>query len=153
MVRRISVRGVVLQNDKLLCVRLKAYTGSLRLEGDADYWCLPGGGLEEGEALHDGVEREMIEETGVKPIVGNLLYVQQFAYGEKDYLEFFFHIINAGDYLAIDLSKTTHGELEIAEIGFIEPSAARLLPEFLQTEPLAAVAASNGPARIISRLP
>jgi ADP-ribose pyrophosphatase YjhB (NUDIX family) len=150
MVRRISVRGIVLREGKLLCVRLNPYKNHLRR--DNDYWCLPGGGLDEGETLLNGVEREMIEETGVKPVVGNLLYVQQFAYEDKDYIEFFFHIKNAEDYLHIDLSKTTHGELEIAEIDFIDPTAKRVLPEFLQTESLADVAASNGPTKIFSRL-
>lgn len=152
MIRRVSVRGIVLHEGKLLCVRLKPYKGSLQLEADSDYWCLPGGGLDEGEALLVGVEREMTEETGVKPIVGNLLYVQQFTHGEKDYLEFFFHITNAEDYLHIDLSKTTHGEIEIAEIGFIDPTTKRVLPEFLQTDPLKKIAASNCPTKIISRL-
>ncbi len=151
MVRRISVRGIVLHKGKLLCVRLKPYKDSLRLKDNSDYWCLPGGGLNEGEALLAGVEREMVEETGIKPAIGNLLYVQQFAHGERDYLEFFFHIKNAEDYLRIDLSETTHGELEIAEINFIDPAVVRVLPEFLQAEPLSEVIAGNGPTKIFSR--
>lgn len=152
MVRRISVRGIVLHEGKLLCVRLNKYKGSLRTKDERDYWCLPGGGLEEGEALLDGVIREMVEETGVSPTVGNLLYVQQFHYEDTDFLEFFFHITNAKDYLHIDLSKTTHGELEIAEVDFIDPAANDVLPEFLKTEPLAGVATSNSPTKIFSRL-
>lgn len=152
MVRRISVRGIVMHEGKLLCVRLRPYKGSLRLQGDSDYWCLPGGGLDEGEALIAGVEREMVEETGVKPVVGNLLYVQQFTHGDRDYIEFFFQVTNDEDYLNIDLSETTHGETEIAEIGFIDPAEKHVLPEFLKTEKLSEVAASDGPARIFSRL-
>jgi 8-oxo-dGTP diphosphatase len=150
MIRRVSVRGIVLYEGKLLCVRLKPYKGSLREESSADYWCLPGGGLEEGEALIAGVERELIEETGIKPVVGNLLYVQQFVHGEKDYLEFFFHITNSQDYLSIDLSKTTHGVEEIAEIGFVDPATIHILPEFLSTEALSEHAASNNPTKIYS---
>jgi ADP-ribose pyrophosphatase YjhB (NUDIX family) len=151
MVRRISVRGIVLHQSKLLCVRLKPYQGSLRA-GSTDYWCLPGGGLEEGEALTAGITREMVEETGVKPAVGALLYVQQFAHGDVDYIEFFFHITNSKDYLQIDLSQTTHGEEEIAEIGFVNPATTHLLPEFLTTEAIATFAGSNTPTRIFSRL-
>jgi ADP-ribose pyrophosphatase YjhB (NUDIX family) len=117
-----------------------------------DYWCLPGGGLDEGETLIAGVEREMIEETGVAPVIGTLLYVQQFVHEDVDYLEFFFHITNSNDYLHIDLSKTTHGEKEIAEIGFVDPKAVTIQPEFLATEALREVAASNGPTKVISRL-
>lgn len=151
MVRRISVRGIVLRDGKLLCVRLKPYDGKLRTQHD-DYWCLPGGGLEDGESLVDGISREMIEETGIRPVLGNVLYVQQFTHSEKDYLEFFFHITNADDYLHIDLAETSHGEKEIAEIDFIDPKAVWVLPEFLATEQLQEVASSCGPVRVISRL-
>lgn len=152
MVRRISVRGIVLHEGKLLCVKLKPYRNSLVENGGHDYWCLPGGGLDEGEPLLDGIEREMIEETGIKPIVGNLLYVQQFAHGDKDYLEFFFHITNNQDYLQIDLSKTTHGMQEIAEVDFVDPATTHILPEFLTTERLQEYAGSNLPTKVISRL-
>ena len=150
MIRRVSVRGIVLHEGKLLCVRLKKYKEQ-HLKQDNSYWCLPGGGLDEGEALLDGVKREMVEETGVIPEVGSLLYVQQFTFGEKDYLEFFFHITNSQDYLNIDLSQSTHGEAEIEQIEFIDPAAQHVLPEFLGTE-LSELVASGQPTRIISRL-
>lgn len=140
----------MLHDGKLLCVRLKPYKDHLKR--DNSYWCLPGGGLDEGEALIPGVEREMFEETGIRPVVGSLLYVQQFTHGEKDYLEFFFHITNSKDYVNIDLSKTTHGLEEIEEIGFIKPTASHILPEFLKTEAIAEHAASNAPVKIFSRL-
>lgn len=150
MQRRISVRGVVLSDNKLLCVRLKPYKGSLS-SNRGDYWCLPGGGLDEGETLHDGIVREMVEETAIIPEVGNLLYVQQFWYDDMDYLEFFFHVKNSRDYLAVDLSKTTHGESELAEIAFVDPTVTHILPEFLKTEDIYNFAKSNGPTRIFSR--
>lgn len=141
----------MLHEGKLLCVRLKAYKKSLQEHGN-DYWCLPGGGLDEGEALVAGVEREMIEETGIKPVVGNLLYVQQFTQGEREFIEFFFHITNSEDYLRIDLSKTTHGVKEIEEIDFADPATTHILPEFLATEKLNEFAESSAPARVFSRM-
>lgn len=150
MIRKISVRGVALHEGKLLCVRLKPYKDSLQTHGN-DYWCLPGGSLDEGETLVAGVEREMIEETGIKPIVGNLLYVQQFAQGEREFIEFFFHITNNQDYLNIDLSKTTHGEEEIEEIAFVDPATTYVLPKFLSTEKLEDVARQGSSTRVISR--
>lgn len=145
---------MVLHEGKLLCVRLKPYKGSLRegAEAATDYWCLPGGGLEDGESLVAGVTREMVEETGVNPVVGNLLYIQQFMHGDKDYLEFFFHITNSQDYLDIDLSKSSHGLEEIAEIGFIDPAKLYVMPTFLSTEALQDHAATNGPPKIFSFL-
>ena len=148
--RRITVRGIVLHADKLLCVRLKPYKEHLKR--DNSYWCLPGGGLDEGESLIEGIKREMVEETGIEPTIGSLLYVQQFTHGEKDYLEFFFHVTNSDAYLDIDLAKTTHGLEEIEEIDFVDSRSVRVLPEFLATEPLHEHASGNGPTKIISRL-
>lgn len=123
-----------MQEGKVLCVRHNHY--NVGVKQITDYWCLPGGGLEAGESLIDGVMREMVEETGVQPKIGNLLYVQQFLYHDREWLEFFFHITNAGDYVQIDLSKTTHGLHEIAEIAFIDPKTSPILPAFLATEQL-----------------
>jgi ADP-ribose pyrophosphatase YjhB (NUDIX family) len=141
LTRRISVRGVAIHDNKLLCVRHK---------NGPEYWALPGGGLEAGEALTAGVERELIEETGVKPVVGNLLYIQQFKEDDKEYLEFFFHIINSQDYMSVDLAATTHGVLELEAIEFVDPSANYVLPKFLSTEKLGDFIASKQPTRIFS---
>ncbi len=151
MTRRISVRGIVLHKGKLLCVRLGPSPSEGRV-GPSDYWCLPGGGLEEGESLHTGLEREMIEETGVKPAIGQLMYVQQFSIGDKEYLDFFFHVANHQDYVNIDLSNTTHGEIELAEISFIDPASSHVMPEFLTQEDLRQFVESIQPTRVISRL-
>lgn len=146
MKRRVAVRGIAIKDGKILCVKLKAYEGAIR----GHYWCLPGGGVDEGEPLLKAVEREMIEETGVEPVVGNLLFVQQFSQPEKDkeHLEFFFHILNADDYTNVDLSKTTHGEEEIAEINFVDPSSNSILPKFLRTVDYSDI--ENQPTRIFS---
>lgn len=135
--RRVAVRGIILKGGKLFAVRLKKYAGRATEDGQ-DYWCTPGGGVDVGEPLIPALEREMVEETGVQPVVGNLLYVQQFQYKDREHLEFFFHITNAEDYQTIDLSATTHGAIEIAEVAFIDPSTATVLPVFLGTEDLAA---------------
>lgn len=149
MNRFVKVRGIVLLDGKLLCVRLKPYFDGAVVQ-EKPYWCLPGGGVDDGEPLLDAMKREMIEELGVEPKVGRLLYVHQFAHKETDFLEFFFNIENATDYLNIDLTKTTHGTIEIEEVVFIDPTTANLLPEFLQTEPLADFAASNQPAKLFA---
>lgn len=132
MARRVSVRGLVLHDGKILCVKLKPYHKSIR----GDFWCLPGGGLDENEDLQAGVVREMIEETGVKPEVGELLYIQQFVHEGTDILEFFFLIKNSKDYLDIDLSKASHAAEEIAGIAFVDPKTTAVKPEFLSTDPL-----------------
>jgi 8-oxo-dGTP diphosphatase len=134
MERKITTRGVVLHNGKLLCVKLNQYKGAM--PGAGGYWCIPGGKLEAGESVIDGVKREMFEETGVEPVVGNLLYVQQFEHNGVEFIEFFFHVTNSEDYLDIDLAKSSHGIEEIAEIDFIDPAQHNVKPLFFSHESL-----------------
>ena len=128
--RRIAVRGIIFKDGQLLAQQTKPSED----EEARDYWCTPGGGLEDGESLHEGLYREMVEETGIAPQIGKLLFIQQYGNpAKKEFLEFFFHIENPGDYETIDLASTSHGELEIAKVGFINPSTQNILPAFLQT--------------------
>lgn len=131
--RRLATRGIIFKDGKLLCQRLKpGRDGKMR-----DYWCTPGGGLDPNEALVDGLHRELIEETGIAPKIGRLLFIQQFSDTQKgellEQIEFFFLIENPEDYETIDLATTTHGELEIEDVAFIDPQTHVILPAFLQT--------------------
>jgi len=139
--RRVAVRGVILKNNKLLCVRLKKYPGRISNEGQ-DFWCTPGGGVDIGEPLIPALKRELIEETGIKPDVGQLLYIQQFQHKNWEHLEFFFHITNSEDYEDINLEATTHGATEIAEVDFIDLTDHTVLPVFLTKEDLVSDAAT-----------
>jgi 8-oxo-dGTP diphosphatase len=126
--RRVAVRGIIFKDGKLLCQKLTAYR-----RNDRDFWCTPGGGLDVGELLEDGLRREMIEETGIDPKVGRLLFMQQFTEdGKKEQMEFFFLIENPEDYETIDLTATSHGVEEIEQVEFIDPKEHVVLPTFLQ---------------------
>ena len=146
MSRIIKVRGIVICENKLLLVRLKPYKDKLKKQND--FWCLPGGTLEEAETIQDGLLREMVEETGVRPEIGHLSYIQQFSQDNKDYLEFLFYIKNAEDYLNIDLSQTTHGAAEIEELGFKHPESVSVLPKFLASEPMSDIVSGSSPTKI-----
>lgn len=148
MERHLKVRGVAILDGKLLCVRLKPYPGAAHF--NKDFWCLPGGSVDSGEAITDAFKREMVEELGVEPKVGRLLYVQQFTHNNKEYVEFFLHIENPQDYTDIDLSKTTHGDMEIEELAFVDPKTTYVLPEFLSAEPLAEFIASHQHAKFFT---
>lgn len=131
--RRVCIRGIIYKDGKLFCQELKNKDGTGR-----GFWCTPGGGLDPGEGLVKGLERELLEETGVQPIVGKLLFVQQFSdptdrvsHGENEQIEFFFHIENADAYEAIDESAS-HFDAEIFNYGFIDPKTSTILPQFLR---------------------
>lgn len=127
--RRINVRGIIFKDGKLFCQQLTQGSD----EQPRDYWCTPGGGMEDGESLIQALRREMVEETGVTPVVGKLLFIQQFHDGTKEHLEFFFHITNSEEYQSVNLADTSHGLKEIENCEFIDPTTHTVLPAFLQT--------------------
>lgn len=142
--RRISVRGIIYKDGKIFAQKLK------NPKGENDYWSTPGGGLDDNEDILQGLQREMIEETGIAPEIGNLLYVQQFHDGEKEQMEFFFNIKNADDYEIIDLTKTTHGMIEVSSHGFIDPKVENILPEFLRNTDIKSVTENTKPVLVMN---
>lgn len=120
-----TVRGVVVHNGRLLCVQQNGHP----------FWCLPGGKVDPGESVEAAFKREMIEELGVEPEIGELIYVHQFSHDDgRHFIEFFFRVINSEDYLAVDLAATTHGELELDAVDFVDPRQEDMRPGFLSTE-------------------
>lgn len=64
----VGVGGVIIENARALLIR----RGSEPLRGE---WSIPGGILELGETLQDGVARELLEETGLRVRVLELIEV------------------------------------------------------------------------------
>ena len=63
----IRVTGILIEDEKLLLVKQKV--------SDKRNWSLPGGKLEQGETIEQGVIREMKEETGLNVEIIRLLYL------------------------------------------------------------------------------
>jgi len=64
----VGVGGVVIENDRALLIR----RGSAPLKGE---WSIPGGMLETGETIVQGVQRELLEETAIEVEVLDLIEV------------------------------------------------------------------------------
>lgn len=64
---QIRVTGILIERNKILIVKQRVTPGRA--------WSLPGGRLENGETLEQGVVREVLEETGLNANVVKLLYL------------------------------------------------------------------------------
>ncbi len=117
----IKCRAVILHQGKLLLVK-HAH--------DTSFSALPGGHLEWGENLQNCLERELVEELGIKPKIGRLLYVNTYSQTDgKHYLEFFFEVLNGEDYANSTTTETSHA-YELAEKLWVSPKDdVRILPE------------------------
>lgn len=154
MERRVTVRGIVADdNGRVFAVKHRDRdTGA-----ESDFWAIPGGGLDVGESLDEGLVREFEEEIGIKPVIGRLLFMQQFIFTHRngslsEKMEFFFHIENTIDFQHdIDLSKTSHGH-ELARVAFIDPAISDLLPDFLQKVEVRSHIDTNQPVLVINNL-
>lgn len=68
---RLSVRGIVLRDGRLLMVNAWP-------DGRSDLICAPGGGVDRGQSLPDSLVREVHEETGLTVQVGPVVLVNEF---------------------------------------------------------------------------
>jgi len=116
----VRCRAVIIHDSKLLVVR---HVGK-------DFLALPGGHLEFGEDPKECICREVLEELGIVPEVGQLLFVNTFKDGaDRQPIEFFFEIKNSADYLKLDETNRTHAH-EIEECLWLKPdNDMRILPE------------------------
>lgn len=88
--------------------------------------------MEWGEDIQECMKREIVEELGVEPVIGRLLYVNTFhvskSHEEIQPFEFFFEIKNGGDYMECEKRVRTHAH-ELAEILWVSPAdEVNLLP-------------------------
>ena len=114
--------AIILKRDSVLLVE----RGKSPLEG---YWSLPGGVVETGERLEEGIRREVLEETGlaVKPLRVITIFerIMPDALGQIEY-----------HYVLIDyLCRVTGGTLKAADdVSRAEWVARRRLAQYKITE-------------------
>jgi len=73
------VGGIALWGDKLLLIRRANPPGQ-------GYWSIPGGHVEPGETWQEAVEREVLEETGLRATCGRFVGWVERSAGDKRYL-------------------------------------------------------------------
>jgi len=66
---RVAARAIIVRDKKLLVQYYR--------EGDESWCTTPGGGIDRGERLDEGLKREVREELGIEIVVGPLRYVRE----------------------------------------------------------------------------
>jgi len=82
---RLRVCGLCTNQDQLLLV-------NHQLSRAGNLWIPPGGGLEFGESVTDGLRREFIEETGLHVEVEEFLFTSEFLQPPLHAIELFFRV-------------------------------------------------------------
>ncbi|MDQ3290103.1 MAG: NUDIX hydrolase [Bacteroidota bacterium] len=119
---RMRVCGICLHQDKLLLIRHKPFAQNM-----AGLWSPPGGGLQYGETMEQGLIREFKEETGLEIRVDSFLFVDEFISLPLHALELFFKVTITGGNLI-----TGHDPELTPENQLIAEAAFKSLPEIQQ---------------------
>ena len=112
----VGVGGVIIENGRALLIR----RGSEPLRGE---WSIPGGTLELGESLQEGVARELREETGLDVRVLELIEVFDRIFpdeisqapGQSHHPRFHFVIV---DYLCERISGEPRAGSDVTDLAF-----------------------------------
>jgi 8-oxo-dGTP diphosphatase len=118
----VGVGGVVISNDRALLIRRDAAP----LKGE---WSIPGGMLELGETLVEGVQRELAEETSLAVRVLELIEVfERIELDTAGNPRYHFVVL---DYLCELLGGEAKAGSDVSDVAWAEPSE---LPEYDLTE-------------------
>ena len=108
----IRITGILIENNEILLVQQKL--------SDKRNWSLPGGRLERGETLSQGLIREMKEETGLDVELVRMLYVCDVASSSNTILHITFLIKRVGG--EIELPSNEFDENPIHDVKFVPVS-------------------------------
>jgi 8-oxo-dGTP diphosphatase len=119
---RVRVCGLCWEKGNLLMVNHRGLH-------DADFWSPPGGGLEFGQSIDECLEKEFLEETGLKVVTDRFLFGCEFICHPLHAIELFFEVTIRGGIL----HKGDDPELPmIEEVRFMSPlELAKIPPAYL----------------------
>jgi len=130
---RNAARALIIRDERLLLLRKDG--------GDrGERYALPGGGQEHGETLQDALERECLEEIGIKVIVRDLLHVADWFKprdtvppSTRQLVEFLFACDVPGNYEARNGHRPDKHQVDVVWIDLEQLSDVQLFPRSLST--------------------
>jgi 8-oxo-dGTP diphosphatase len=106
----VGVGGVVIHEGRALLIK----RGSEPLKNQ---WSIPGGTLELGESIQEGVRRELLEETGISVRVGELIEVFDRIFRDAaGKIQYHFVIV---DYLCEKISGEAHAASDVTDTAWV----------------------------------
>jgi 8-oxo-dGTP diphosphatase len=109
----VGVGGVVIRDERALLIR----RGSAPLEGE---WSIPGGMLEIGETILEGVRRELLEETAIEVKVLDLIEVfERLTRDDTGKLKYHFVIL---DYLCEAVNGEARAGSDVTDVAWARES-------------------------------
>lgn len=117
------------------------------IDGHTPTWTCPGGGIEFGEQIVDGIRRELREETGYSVEVGRLLDVRTFEIPAEQRIHRStrpmraIQVFHAATVTGGELSFETDGSSDMA--GWFTPEEIRRMPHVSTVDHLLALAESD----------
>lgn len=120
---RLRVCGICLHNDKLLLVRHQATIGN------TCFWAPPGGGLQFGETVEEGLKREISEETGLIVETKRFLFLNEFLQSPLHAIELFFEINMTGGELITGIDPEAGADQQLVEeVAFLSLEEIKKIP-------------------------
>ena len=107
----LSAGGVIIINDEVLIIKRKT-------EPDAGKWTIPGGAIDVGEKIKDGLKREIFEETGLEVEVGNLLDIAEKIFKDSNSKIIYHYVIL--DYLCKYISGSMKASSDAEELMLVK---------------------------------
>jgi 8-oxo-dGTP diphosphatase len=107
----IGVGAVIIREDRVLLVR----RATEPLKGE---WSVPGGVLELGEKLRDGIRREVLEETGLEVEPGDVLDVFDSIFRDEQGRTQYHYVLI--DYLCRLLLGEAKAGIDVSEVRWVQ---------------------------------
>lgn len=127
---RVRVCGLVIEGDTVLMVQMNSPTWHEPI------WMPPGGGLEFGEALAEGVVREMREETGLLVEPEHIMYATEFFKASFHTVEFYWKCTLLSGTLTVGQDPEIAADRQILQNAAFLPVASLaglpVFPEYLR---------------------
>lgn len=107
----LSAGGIIIIDDKVVIIKRKT-------EPDSGKWTIPGGAINVGEKIRDGLRREIFEETALEVKVGNLIDIAEKIFKDNEGKIIYHYVIL--DYICKYISGSMKASSDAEELMLVK---------------------------------